>query len=472
MKKIFLVYFLTFYQFAFCQECKKTIIYFKNDKHNLSKKSQYSLDSIVNSLDRDQRYLIELYGHTDDKHSEEYNRALGMQRVVNVKGYLEDKRKENFIWLQKSYGENKPLSDNGNRKSRKLNRRVEVFVVRLDSSGRFTIKGPDKASVFVSYNFFEHCGYCEANARLVTREKISDTIQRKVSEPYFVRIYTDCWAGNTCYEVAFRIPYEIFNSSAKVKVPIPLEFRVCSVLDSIEVNPQSKNYSVSYDTLRNEYILRIACFNPFYGACCAGVKWNCRPFRLEFPSRLKFHYLRYYVAPDSLEGKKDITSIDLCMEKPDIFSIGKIDDRYVHLTCSVDSLITGKFIDTSDLYNNHHIATIFEKYYIPFTYKETKLFLKIPKKIRPDTVGFYVNEYDYIIPVNEKFKRHYTTSILDYQHSIGVIHKGKKYVFPYEAVKKRYNKRKDRMKIKISNKFFSVRYNKIPSLNNPGKTVY
>jgi outer membrane protein OmpA-like peptidoglycan-associated protein len=70
-----------------------------------------------------QRIIIE--GHTDSVGSTEYNQNLGQSRAETIRGYLIRYGKFDPSTLEaKSYGESKPIADNGNYQGRQLNRRV------------------------------------------------------------------------------------------------------------------------------------------------------------------------------------------------------------------------------------------------------------------------------------------------------------------------------------------------------------
>lgn len=70
-----------------------------------------------------QRVIIE--GHTDSVGSTEYNQKLGQSRAETIRAYLIRYGKFDPSTLEaKSYGESKPIADNGNYQGRQLNRRV------------------------------------------------------------------------------------------------------------------------------------------------------------------------------------------------------------------------------------------------------------------------------------------------------------------------------------------------------------
>ena len=64
-------------------------------------------------------------GHTDSVGSADYNQNLGQSRAQTIRGYLIRYGKFDPSTLEaKSYGESKPIADNGNYQGRQLNRRV------------------------------------------------------------------------------------------------------------------------------------------------------------------------------------------------------------------------------------------------------------------------------------------------------------------------------------------------------------
>jgi outer membrane protein OmpA-like peptidoglycan-associated protein len=74
--------------------------------------------------------FIEVQGHTDSIGSEAYNLKLGAKRAEKVYRYLASEQglalsRMNYI----SYGEYKPIADNGSREGRAKNRRVTLVVL-------------------------------------------------------------------------------------------------------------------------------------------------------------------------------------------------------------------------------------------------------------------------------------------------------------------------------------------------------
>lgn len=91
------------------------------------------------TLDRLAAYLkaapqvvkIRIEGHTDSIGSDDRKRRLGLRRSERVAAYLREKGALDGIDVQPvGYGADRPIADNGNFQGRKLNRRVEIRILR------------------------------------------------------------------------------------------------------------------------------------------------------------------------------------------------------------------------------------------------------------------------------------------------------------------------------------------------------
>lgn len=88
---------------------------------------------VTGSLDRVSDFLVEnpsrtaiLEGFTDNRGSEEYNRALSQRRADSVKRYLVGRSVPAEHLSSAGRGENAPVADNDSAAGRKQNRRVEI----------------------------------------------------------------------------------------------------------------------------------------------------------------------------------------------------------------------------------------------------------------------------------------------------------------------------------------------------------
>jgi len=86
------------------------------------------LDLVVSFLKSNPNVRIELAGHTDNRGVHADNIKLSQDRVNKVKEYLATNGIESKRMVGKGYGGLKPIANNDNEETRKLNRRVEFII--------------------------------------------------------------------------------------------------------------------------------------------------------------------------------------------------------------------------------------------------------------------------------------------------------------------------------------------------------
>lgn len=103
-------------------------LFFETSSFILKKESFLELNRVVNILLENPEIKIEIGGHTDDKGSDETNRALSEKRALEVYSYLVSKSitKERLNYV--GYGESKPKVPNTTESNRAANRRVELKI--------------------------------------------------------------------------------------------------------------------------------------------------------------------------------------------------------------------------------------------------------------------------------------------------------------------------------------------------------
>jgi len=104
---------------------------FKFGKKDLPDAAKARLDEMINQIKADPKAIyIEVEGYTDNTGGPSYNEQLGLERAESVKRYLYEAHQ---IPLHKmnaiSYGEEKPVAPNTNKKGRAQNRRVVIKVL-------------------------------------------------------------------------------------------------------------------------------------------------------------------------------------------------------------------------------------------------------------------------------------------------------------------------------------------------------
>lgn len=106
-------------------------VMFDTDKATLRDSGIEKLQSVVEDIkERDIEGSIRVYGFTDARASEAYNKELGMERAEAVQNWLHENNKfdPNRIKIV-SLGEHYPEAPNETPEGRQQNRRVEIVVV-------------------------------------------------------------------------------------------------------------------------------------------------------------------------------------------------------------------------------------------------------------------------------------------------------------------------------------------------------
>jgi OOP family OmpA-OmpF porin len=104
-------------------------VHFAFDKSDLTPQAMSILDSAAALLDKHDRVLVEVAGHTDSIGTEAYNQGLSERRANSVKNYLVSKGVKASRLTAKGYGESQPVASNDTEAGRAENRRVELIVL-------------------------------------------------------------------------------------------------------------------------------------------------------------------------------------------------------------------------------------------------------------------------------------------------------------------------------------------------------
>lgn len=101
-------------------------IHFDLNSYKLIPPSFDELNQVAIYLTQNPKVRVQLFGHTDDQGSDQYNLRLSQNRAKTAAGYLETLgiRSDRIEVL--GYGKRKPLIDEATEEARAINRRVEV----------------------------------------------------------------------------------------------------------------------------------------------------------------------------------------------------------------------------------------------------------------------------------------------------------------------------------------------------------
>lgn len=104
-------------------------IYFDTGKAKIKKKSRRPLDAVAGMLRKYPTLRVEISGHTDSVGNEEDNVRLSQERADAVKQFLVDAGIEEARVTTRGAGPSEPIADNGTKKGRAKNRRIEFKVL-------------------------------------------------------------------------------------------------------------------------------------------------------------------------------------------------------------------------------------------------------------------------------------------------------------------------------------------------------
>lgn len=106
-------------------------IEFDFDRAELRPENREILSRIAGVLMTAEGFTIQVFGHTDDVGSDEYNQQLSERRAQSVRDYLVESGINPEIVSVRGYGKSQPLVEGSDPKSRQRNRRVEIAVVQI-----------------------------------------------------------------------------------------------------------------------------------------------------------------------------------------------------------------------------------------------------------------------------------------------------------------------------------------------------
>ncbi|MCG8311076.1 MAG: OmpA family protein [Cytophagales bacterium] len=105
-------------------------VYFQRGTSDLLDDSFAELDQVVDMMEENPTVKIELLGHTDNQGSSKLNLKLSQERVDKVKMYMTEHGIASKRIKGKGYGGSRPVASNASEETRKLNRRVEIKILK------------------------------------------------------------------------------------------------------------------------------------------------------------------------------------------------------------------------------------------------------------------------------------------------------------------------------------------------------
>lgn len=107
-------------------------VHFVSDKSYLTDYSKGKIDKLIQTLNSDAAYHVNIYGYADSQGTDAYNVNLSKDRIDSVVKYLVSKGiSADRIIQQKAFGEAKPIASNDTPEGRLQNRRVEFEIFKM-----------------------------------------------------------------------------------------------------------------------------------------------------------------------------------------------------------------------------------------------------------------------------------------------------------------------------------------------------
>jgi len=106
----------------------ESIVNFAFNSSDLTSVSKTNLDKLAQVLVNNPDTNINIYGHTDDKGTDDYNQGLSERRANSVKSYLLSKGIASSRMFATGEGESMPVASNETDAGRAKNRRVEFAI--------------------------------------------------------------------------------------------------------------------------------------------------------------------------------------------------------------------------------------------------------------------------------------------------------------------------------------------------------
>jgi outer membrane protein OmpA-like peptidoglycan-associated protein len=101
-------------------------ITFDTDRDAIKPAFRQVLNSVAIVLNRYQRTVVDVYGHTDSTGSDAHNNDLSQRRAMSVANYLSTQGVDPRRFAVTGFGSTRPIATNGTPEGRALNRRVEI----------------------------------------------------------------------------------------------------------------------------------------------------------------------------------------------------------------------------------------------------------------------------------------------------------------------------------------------------------
>lgn len=106
-------------------------ITFASDQSAVSPSFMPTLQSVALVLQKYNRTIVDIVGHTDSDGSDAYNQRLSEQRATSVANYIASQGVDSRRFYIEGRGETQPIASNATEAGKAQNRRVEIYITPL-----------------------------------------------------------------------------------------------------------------------------------------------------------------------------------------------------------------------------------------------------------------------------------------------------------------------------------------------------
>jgi outer membrane protein OmpA-like peptidoglycan-associated protein len=110
-------------------------ITFPVNSYQVQPQFQNTLDQVAQTLAQYPSTFIDVYGHTDPTGGDGINIPLSQNRAQSVASYLAQRGVNSVRIATQGYGSSQPVADNSTEAGRMANRRVDIRIVPVESTG-------------------------------------------------------------------------------------------------------------------------------------------------------------------------------------------------------------------------------------------------------------------------------------------------------------------------------------------------
>jgi hypothetical protein len=432
----------------YAQTCNEVSVYFKPNKHTLTSQDVTEIQRTIVFMQPFTFHSIRIEGYCDTTGTEKSNSILSQKRIDSTQCALKLLIDTTVHIATINHGESDPLSLTDLSK----NRRVRIVFV-LDTLVNLVEKG--KGEIWLNTKSFFCADSCHS-LRIVPQIDFKYTPfipMGKDPEIYQIYVCHQCLFG------VYYFPKKFYNPLTHIGwFPRHIKFR-CDRSDSINFSQNADQ--MQYDSTSESYYIIYPCYQ-YPGVCC-DTRPNCTSF-VFVPEETNTHKtsVRFYDhkahQADTLFVSDSLVWKDWqCFSEEDsagVYSIAMFDSTYCYLKGEIDKYRkkdTLSFEMNGEEYKYNSASNIYflkQRDYTSFSSPtKNRLVVKAPRGYVP---GFYLKDYNVIIPFEYIRKRKYKGYVIDYPFEFGLQHDTATIGTKELKVKKRIKKSKTVAKIKLS----------------------